>query len=168
MVEEFVKLDDGRLIPDRRNTTNMDIQQTMLKLVAKFESMENNVEIKLQSVNDKITNMEERMLGKLELKDQKVQGIEAVLDGHLEDEASQLETINAVRAYKEKFEAVVITIKDHARRIAILENAPIKGKAKMVDDFGAILQKTLFTAISGSVISFLGWLLYSYLKTKGG
>lgn len=143
-----------------------DVQQTLLKLVAKVESMENNIDIKLQSVNDKILNMEERMLGKLELREQKVQSLEQTLCDHTADEKKLLEAAASLEAHKEKFDIALVTIKDHETRITILENAAEKRKSKLVDDFLGAIRSTFYTAFALGAVSFLGWQLLRWLQGK--
>lgn len=82
----WITLPDGRVVEDRRSN---DLQTTVLKLVSKMESVEENISIKLESVSDKIKNLDDRLTNKISC-------IESDLDKHYTTDSITNDTLNTL------------------------------------------------------------------------
>lgn len=65
--EMYIKTAHGEYIPDRRSAS-MDLQQSVLKILSKVETMENNIELKLEAVKEKISNLDEKVFNNISAK----------------------------------------------------------------------------------------------------
>lgn len=154
----------GQVIPDRRSSNNMEIQQAVLKLLAKVESMETNIETKLEAVKDKIGNIDEKLTNR-------VDELEKKIDNHCEDEDDINELLDehdkSIQNAKNYIERIHKLEKQYTileGRVDELEKKPIKSKAKIIDDFLKTFKNILFTALATGLIGFLGYLLITYIK----
>lgn len=156
--------------PERRSSP-MEMQQAVLKLISKVESMERNIDIKLEAVFDKIENINTGLTQKIELVDKK-------LSDHCDDEDeinNVLDThdkkINKAEIYVEKIhrlESKYIELEDRVNKLQkqVDDHAlvPTKSKAAFVDTFLLTLRNVLFTALATGLVGLFGYLLISYIK----
>ncbi len=164
MNELYYKNENGQFIPDRRSSNNMEIQQAVLKLLAKVESMETNIETKLEAVKDKIGNIDEKLTNR-------VNELEKKIENHCEDEDEINQTLTeydkkweTTKAYVERIHKLEKQYTILEGRVDNLEKLPIKSKAALIDDFFKIIKNVLFTALATGLIGFVGYLLITYIK----
>lgn len=157
----------GQLIPDRRSN-NMEIQQAVLKLLAKVESMETNIETKLEAVKDKISNLDEKMTNRVDLVENKIDehcedddNINTILDEHDKKIENAKSYIQRIHALEDKY--IVLE-----QRVDQLQKKPIEQKAAVIDDFFRTFKNIAFTALATGIVGFLGYLLITYIKASGG
>lgn len=153
----------GQFIPDRRGN-NMELQQAVLKLLAKVESMETNIETKLEAVKDKISNLDEKMTNRVDL-------VENKIDEHCEDEDDindvldeHDKSIEKAKGYIERIHVLEKKYTILEGRVDELEKIPIRSKAKIIDDFLKTLKNIIFTAFATGIVGFIGYLLITYIK----
>lgn len=168
MKEELYYRDaNGNLVLDQRKSNNMEsitTEQSMLKIVVKLESMETNLDLKLEAVKDKISNLEEKVYNNFDHKDQIINDLTTKLQDHFEDDEIRNSSIDVIRSYKSNFDTMIIKVKDFDKRITILEQMPTVEKAKLVDELKDTVKKALFGAVAVTVIGFLGFLVSLYFK----
>ena len=120
MPENYIRLDNGEMIPDRRNLP-MDTQQTqvtLLKILSKVETIEINNEIKLSGITDKIENLNDKLVGKLK-----------VLEEKFEEHVKEEENITSLLGqHDEKLE----TAEKYVTRIHQLEAVAKRHEIKIV------------------------------------
>ncbi len=83
--EMYIKTAQGEYILDRRSAS-MDLQQSVLKILSKVETMENNIELKLEAVKEKISNLDEKVFNNISAKAKQIEDIEKKLSAHCDDE----------------------------------------------------------------------------------
>ena len=139
-------------------------EQTMLKIVMKLETMETNLDLKLEAVKDKISNLEEKVYNNFDHKDQIISDLTDKIQDHFEDDQIRNDSIEVIKTYKQNFDTMVVKVKDFEKRITILEQMPTIEKAKLVDELKDTIKKAMFGAIAVGVIGFLGFLVSLYFK----
>lgn len=142
----------------------MEVQQAVLKLLAKVESMETNIETKLEAVKDKIGNIEEKMTNRIEDIDKKLEShcnddndIDSILDSHdrsLEKAKGYIERIHIL-------EGKYIILE---QRVDKIQKIPIETKAKFIDDFVITFKNIIFTGLATGIVGFIGYLLITWIK----
>lgn len=154
----------GQIIPDRRNN-NMELQAAVLKLLAKVESMETNIETKLESVKDKIGNIDEKL-------SYRVDSVEKKIDEHCDDDSVINSTLNEhdkklenAKSYIERIHSLErkYTILDE--KVTALENVPVKNKASLVDGVSTAIKNAFMLAIGTSAVGFVGYLILQYIRS---
>lgn len=164
-------------LPERRINTTMEMQQALLKLIAKveardnnietkLEAMETNIETKLEAVKDKVSNIDEKLSNK-------VQELEKKINDHCDD-TDQIDevlskhdkAIDKVQGYIDRIYILENKYKKLEERVNIIELASTKNKAKFIDSFLTILRNIFFVAIATGLIGFLGYLLLTYIKVS--
>lgn len=153
----------GQFIPDRRGN-NMELQQAVLKLLAKVESMEVNIETKLESVKDKIGNIDEKLTNRVDV-------VEKKIDNHCNDEDSINDTLiehdkklENAKSYIDRIHKLETKYTQLEIRVDQLESKPTKSKAQFVDDFFKILKNIFFTILATTLVGFIGYLIVNYIK----
>lgn len=154
----------GQLIPDRRSN-NMEIQQAVLKLLAKVESMETNIETKLEAVKDKISNLDEKMTNRVNLVENKIDehcedddNINTILDEHDKKIENAKSYIQRIQALEDKY--IVLE-----QRVDQLQKKPIEQKAAVIDGVSTAIKNAFMLAIGVSAVGFIGYLILQYIRS---
>ena len=155
----------GQLIPDRRSNNNMEVQQAVLKLLAKVESMETNIETKLEAVKDKISNLDEKMTNRVDLVENKIDehcedddDINTILDEHDKKIENAKSYIQRIQALEDKY--IVLE-----RRVDQLQKKPIEQKAAVIDSVSTAIKNAFMLTIGASVVGFIGYLILQYIRS---
>lgn len=166
---EYITLPDGRVVEDRRNN---ELQTSVLKLVAKLESVESNIGIKLESVSDKIKNLDERL-------SDKINHIEKELDEHFEDDVSintQISEIdkkvNGTDKYVERIRGLEQGYKSLSGRLNVLEitvkelqDKPKEAVYKLSKEIGSKVLWVIIGLIGAAIVfAFLSASFWERLK----
>lgn len=169
MNEVYYKDDSGQLIPDRRSNNNMEVQQAVLKLLAKVESMDANIETKLEAVKDKISNLDEKVFNNIALKEKQIEELKKKLDEHVDVENDVLtdhdKRLDVARQYITRIEVLERKYGILDEKVTALEQAPVVKKASFVDGVSVAIKNAFFVAIGASAVGFVGFLILQYIKT---
>jgi hypothetical protein len=153
-------------IPERRKDS-MEIQQAVLKLISKVEIMESNIELKLESVKDKIQNLDDKMTDK-------INHINIKFENHCTEASETTELLEQHDRELDKAKSFIdrivfleskYTLLD--KRVTDLELKPTNSKAQFFDKFIDTFKMVVFAAIASGVIAFVVYLITSYIKSIG-
>ena len=171
METTYIKLPNGQFIPDRRSDT-MDLHHGLVKLIGKVETMENNLEIKLESVKDKISNLEEKVFNNIELKGKHIDELEKKIDDHCEDEDSVNDVLiehdknwEVAKQYVTRIQNLEKKYSTLEIRVDTLEKMPMVKKAGLVDGVSTSIKNAVFIAIGGGVVGIIGMIILQYIRT---
>jgi len=160
-----IKLPSGESISDRRINT-VEVQTAVLKLLAKVESMEGNIEVRLEAVKEKIENLDSKMSSRIE-------SVEARLIDHCDDEKDINEvlgqhdkSIEKAKTYIERIHRLESKYEELDSKLTELEANPVKQKAKLITDFADTLKKAVYVAIAGGIVSFFMYTLLQFVGKK--
>ena len=149
MPETLVRLDDGTLVPDRRSPS-MDVQQSLLKVITRMESMEENIGGKIEIVTEKVKNLDERLASRIDM-------LERRIDDHCDDE----EEVNAALTEHdrkwteaEKYVDRIHHLETNYRQLDTKVNA----LQSAVEDIKTKPQRVAFEVVKAVGIK-LGWVL---------
>lgn len=150
----------------------MEIQQSVLKLLAKVESMETNIETKLESVKDKISNLDEKVSTRIDFIEKQIEehieadsDIKPTLETHhtsIEKAKTYIERIHSLEekyiVLDKKYNFLFEKIKEH-------ELEPTKKKAGIIDGLSTAVKNAVFIAVGAGVVGILGMILLQYIKS---
>lgn len=149
MPESLIRLEDGSLVPDRRGS-NMDLQQSVLRMIARMESMEENIGGKLEVVTEKVKNLDERLASRID-----------VLEKRVENHCSDEEEVNQALAEHdrkfseaEKYVDRIHTLETHYKQL----DTKVNVLQAAVDDLKTKPQRLVFEVVK-AVAKKLGWVL---------
>lgn len=169
MNEVYYKDDTGQLIPDRRSNNNMEVQAAVLKLLAKVESMDANIETKLEAVKDKISNLDEKVFNNIAMKEKQIEELKKKLEEHVNDEENILDEhdkkLDAAKTYINRIETLEKKYIILSEKVLALEQAPTVKKASFVDGISIAVKNAFFLAIGASAVGFVGFLILQYIRT---
>lgn len=151
---------------ERRGTTPMEMQTSLLKLISKVESMDTNLETRLEAVKDKISNLDEKMTNRISL-------IEKQINVHCEDESEindildkHDKSIEASKNYIDRINNLEKRYSILSDRVNTLELEPVKKNAKMVTDFSKILRNAFYVSVSSGIVGFIVYFIIVYIRSK--
>ena len=162
----YYKDENEGIQPERRKQA-MEIQQAVLKLIAKVETMETNIELKLETVKDKIQNLDDKM-------SERILTIHTRLENHCDDDENindildeHDKSIEKAKSYIDRIHNLETKYVQLNDKVDSLSNASIKAKAQIVDDLGSTFKKTLFGAFSAGFVGLILFILIMYIKSLG-
>lgn len=136
MIERYIKIDGGEMIPDRRETI-MDPQQvqtTLLKILSKVETLEISNLTHLNGLTERINNLDEKTSSSFKLLDDKIVGSLKLLEDRFNDHikvsddmnetiGEHQELLNAMSGYEGRIKTLEIISKKNSDKIRELEDA---------------------------------------------
>ena len=153
-METFVKLPDGSYVPERREATTMDLQASLMKVLTKMESMEINIDLKLENVKERMSNIDEKIASRMTIVEDKITQhfcdevkIDEVLDEHDRKWTEAEKYVDRIHTLESKYSSL-------QDRATTLEAA--------VEDLKTKPQRVTF-AIVQAVGKKLGWFLLGLL-----
>lgn len=141
----------------------MELQTSLLKLLANIESMERNIDTKLEAVKDKINNLDDKVTSRID-------HIEKQVDTHCDDEDIINEMLNdhdkkiiKAESYVDRIRALEEKYTILEKRVIEVENAPTKSKAKVITDFTGTFMNIAYVAIASGAVALIVFLIKNYV-----
>lgn len=164
--EYYIKTPQGEYIKERRSFTTMDL------ILTKIETMENNIEVKLEAVKDKMGLLEDKINTTLSVHQKAIEDLDAKLSKHCDD-AEEIDNalsehdkkLNTAETYIERIKRLESKYKILEERVERLEQAPIKKDAALVKDLKKYIRNGFIALLGSGIIAFLGYLVISYIRT---
>jgi hypothetical protein len=178
---EFVKMSEPYNGVDRRN--NLDIQQSILKVLSKVETMETNIETKLDAhgqttsaklelMSGKLENLESKLTNSINTEARRIIDIETKIKDHFqqEDDVSDIlekhdRDLEVASKYVERINKLDIKYNNLAIRVKAVEDAEQVRNDKLVRDFKDFVRKGLIAVFGTALIGAFVFLMIMYLKS---
>ena len=141
-------------------------------LLTKIETMENNIEVKLEAVKDKIGLLEEKVNNTLSVHNKAITDLDNKLSKHCDDaeevDSALLELdkkLHDAETYVERIKRLESKYKDLEERVVKLEQAPLKRDAALVVDIKKYIRNGLIAIFGSGILAVIGYAIINYLRT---